>query len=84
MALLMADRIDHPSRSLFGDAVGDEDGGMGGGPTLDDAIVGAWEGLAAHVAVACPLCEDGTLRPGARSIGSTSGGACDRCGATLA
>src|SRR4051794_40200265 len=29
---------------------------QGGGPTLDDLIVGVWEGLTAHRTVACPAC----------------------------
>jgi len=37
-------------------------GGVGGESTLDDLLVGAWEGLVAQAAVACPLC-DGMLRP---------------------
>jgi hypothetical protein len=81
MALLMADRIERPSLSLFGERgeIGDD---VGGGPTLDDCIVGAWEGLTAQVAVACPLC-DGQLRP--RPGGDAGlGGCCDRCGTTLA
>jgi hypothetical protein len=28
----------------------------GGGPTLDDVLVGAWEGLTAHRTVDCPVC----------------------------
>jgi hypothetical protein len=28
----------------------------GGEPTLDDVLVGAWEGLTAHRAVDCPVC----------------------------
>ncbi|MFY9580046.1 MAG: hypothetical protein WAQ33_12045 [Gaiellaceae bacterium] len=72
MALLVADPIERP-RTLFGD--GEEDGGVvGGGHTLDEAIVGAWEGLVAHLAVACPLC-GGTMRP--------PSGRCEGCGTTL-
>ena len=32
-------------------------------PTLDDLIVGAWEGLSVREEVACPVC-DGELVPG--------------------
>jgi hypothetical protein len=56
------------------------DRGLDGGLTLDEAIVGAWEGLAALVAVACPLC-GGALRP--RSKGADAGGRCGDCGTTL-
>jgi hypothetical protein len=37
-------------------------GWPGGEPTLDDLIVGAWEGLTALTAVACPVC-GGTMEP---------------------
>jgi hypothetical protein len=90
MAVLMAERIERPP-SLFGpapaapapaagDVARERDGGLGGGPTLDDAIVGAWEGLAAQVVVACPLC-DGPLRPHASP--DAVGGRCGDCGTTL-
>jgi hypothetical protein len=63
------------------DAAGRQrDGGLSGGPTLDDAIVGAWEGLAARVVVACPLC-GGALRPHAAP--EAVGGRCGDCGTTL-
>jgi hypothetical protein len=83
VSLLMAERerIDPRMPTLFGAGDGIDakrDDGVGGGPTLDEAIVVAWEGLAAQVAVACPLCAEGTLRPRA------SGGCCDHCGAQLA
>jgi hypothetical protein len=29
---------------------------LGGEPTLDEHIIGVWEGLAAHHLIACPLC----------------------------
>jgi len=92
MAVLMAERIERPS-SLFGDemergpAAGDarrqrdRDDGLSGGPTLDDAIVGLWEGLAARATVACPLC-GGPLRPHA-AAGEAGGGRCADCGTTL-
>jgi hypothetical protein len=82
MALLMAERIDRPPLPLFGELAG-EHGDVSGGPTLDDAIVAAWEGLTAQVAVACPLCEDGMMRALPRRTDDCAG-ACDRCGATLA
>ncbi|WP_183344702.1 hypothetical protein [Conexibacter arvalis] len=67
-------------------AVVREHGGVGGEPTLDEMIVGAWEGLAAQAAVACPLCDDGTLRPLYADAGGSSppvAGRCDGCGTTL-
>lgn len=88
MALLTAERVERPS-SLFGPAVEDmvaggavTDGGrLGGGLTLDDAIVGAWEGLAAQAIIACPLC-NGTMRPEPETS-DAAGGRCEDCGTTL-
>ena len=91
MTVLLAERIERPM-SLFGPAEPEprppaahavtqqRDGGLGGRPTLDDAIVGAWEGLAARVVVACPLC-GGALRP--HLVPNAVGGRCGDCGTTL-
>lgn len=91
MAVLMAERIERPS-SLFGPAPDegsakgaatrrpDRDDGLSGRLTLDEALVGIWEGLAARAAVACPLCS-GVMRP--RGPGETAGGRCADCGTTL-
>jgi hypothetical protein len=90
MSVLVAERIERPL-SLFGaeperSAASAPTGerrrhdGVGGGRTLDEAIVGAWEGLAARAAVACPLC-GGALRP--RPAGDAPGGRCGDCGTTL-
>ncbi len=90
MAVLMAERIERPP-SLFGpapevrapsagDVVQERNGDLGGGLTLDDAIVGAWEGLAAQVVVACPLC-GGALRP--HPAPDAVSGRCGDCGTTL-
>ncbi len=90
MTVLVAERIERPA-SLFGPApeapapaaggvAREHDCGLGGGLTLDEAIVGAWEGLAALATVACPLC-GGALRP--RSAGDRAGGRCGDCGTTL-
>lgn len=94
MAVLMAERVDR-SLTLFGFAPEQRDvpaarGSLGGGLTLDDAIVGAWEGLAAQAVVACPLC-GGALRPAAQRAGAGGsragdpvvGGRCGDCGTTL-
>ena len=89
MTVLTAERIERPA-SLFGPAPGvagerapERDADLGGGLTLDDAIVGAWEGLAAQVAVPCPLC-GGSLRPRGSERDTSGGGRCDDCGTTLA
>jgi hypothetical protein len=91
MAALLAERIERPA-SLFGSgepgprtpatdaAAHERDGDPGGGLTLDDAIVGVWEGLAAQDVVACLLC-GGALRP--HEVPDAVGGRCDDCGASL-
>jgi len=90
-AVLLTERIERPA-SLFGSnepelrtsaasaAARERDGGLSGGLTLDDAFVGAWEGLVARVVVACPLC-GGALRPHAAP--DCVGGRCGDCGTTL-
>ena len=70
--------------TLF-DAVVDEDRGgepVGGEPTLDELIIGAWEGLAAHRAVTCPLC-DGALAPVYAAHARPVAGRCADCGTVL-
>jgi hypothetical protein len=50
--------------------------------TLDELIVGVWEDLSAHHAVACPLC----AAPMVSRYGSGPapvGGRCSSCGTTL-
>ena len=54
-----------------------------GGPTLEGVIVRAWEGLAAHRGVGCPLCGGHmTPRYGASGLAPV-GGRCTDCGTTL-
>lgn len=50
----------------------------GGGATLDELLVGAWEGLSVRRPVACPVCP-GTLHPRQ----GAAGGACGDCGTQL-
>jgi hypothetical protein len=50
--------------------------------TLDALVVGAWEGLAAHHPVACPVCS-GAMTPRYGSGPGPVGGRCGRCGSTL-
>ena len=49
------------------------------GPTLDDVVTHAWEGLGAGVPAACPVCH-GEIEPG---IGGALRGHCGSCGVTL-
>lgn len=55
----------------------------GGGPTLEGVIAGAWEGLAAHRGVGCPVC-GGRMAPryGASGV-APAGGRCRDCGSTI-
>ncbi len=54
----------------------------GGEATLDDVVVGAWEGLATARIVACLVC-GGEMSPGGRRGGELSG-ECGDCGSVLA
>ena len=67
------------------DAVADPvvpDDGLRGGPTLDDLVVGVWEGLHAHQPASCPICS-GTMTPRYGSGPRPVGGRCGDCGTTL-
>jgi ribosomal protein L37AE/L43A len=50
----------------------------GGETTLEEAVSSAWEGLTAHAAASCPVCDEGTMRPRAGG-----GATCDRCKSRL-
>ena len=56
--------------------------GLGGEPTLDQLIASVWEGLAAHAAVRCPVCE-GEMRPEYGAHALPLGGRCAQCESTL-
>jgi hypothetical protein len=53
--------------------------GLGGEPTLDDVLAGAWEGLAAHSVVACPVCGD-DMKPDYGAQALPVSGTCTGCG----
>ncbi len=55
---------------------------QGGGPTLDDLIVGVWEGLAAHRTVACLACGE-AMTPRYSAGPVPVGGRCRSCGTTI-
>jgi hypothetical protein len=55
----------------------------GGGLTLDDLLVGVWEGLSAHRTVACPAC-GGAMTPRYGAGPAPVGGRCGSCRTTLA
>ncbi len=54
----------------------------GRGPTLDDVLTGAWEGLLAERAAPCPVC-GGALVPRYGSGPGPVAGACRDCGSEL-
>ncbi len=55
----------------------------GGGPTLDDVLSGAWDGLAAAAtSVSCPVCH-GELVPRWSAGAGVVGGRCRDCGSSL-
>jgi len=59
-----------PAPSLFDD--------VGGEPTLNEVLSGAWEGLAAHQHVACPVC-GGDMSPEYGVHARPIGGRCQSC-----
>ena len=52
------------------------------GPTLDDLIVGAWDGLRAGAPAECPVCAT-TMAPRHSAGAGVVGGRCSGCGSTL-
>jgi DNA-directed RNA polymerase subunit RPC12/RpoP len=65
--------VSHP-QSLFEEP--------GGEPTLDELLVGVWEGLTAGSAVECPVC-GAQMGPAEAPGAESSAGRCPRCGSTL-
>jgi hypothetical protein len=53
------------------------------GPTFDEVIVGAWEGLSAHRTVTCPVCQGAAMQPRYGSGQGAVGGRCHDCGTVL-
>ncbi len=54
-----------------------------GEPTLDELLVDAWEGLAAHRAVECPVCGAAEMVPEYDAHPLPIRGRCEHCGSTL-
>ena len=55
---------------------------LGGEPTLDEHLIGVWEGLAVRHSVACPLC-GGEMAPLYGVHHRPVGGRCRDCETTL-
>jgi hypothetical protein len=51
--------------------------------TLDDLITGAWEGLAVHGAVTCPVCTSSMAARSPEQDAGTPAGTCLTCGSQL-
>jgi hypothetical protein len=76
-------RISAPAEPVGGDLHAHEPmAQQGGGPTLDDLVVGVWEGLAAHRTVACPACGE-AMTPRYSAGPAPVGGRCRSCGTTI-
>jgi hypothetical protein len=55
----------------------------GGEPTLDDLLVGAWEGLTAQRALDCPICEGEMVPLYNDAHARPTLGRCRSCGSEL-
>lgn len=51
-------------------------------PTLDELLIGAWEGLTAHRPVQCPACGEAEMVPEYGAHALPIGGNCPGCGAS--
>ncbi len=79
-ALVLEPRVTRGCAGAVGARAGSTD--VGGEPTLDALVSGVWEGLAAHTAVACPVCE-GQMEPVYGAHALPIGGRCQGCGTGL-
>jgi hypothetical protein len=78
------DRGEHAGRPTLFEAAGGE-------PTLDEVLVGVWEGLTAHRVIDCPVCGarmEPTFRTAESAAASATGpvvqgGHCASCDSTL-
>ena len=78
-----SERIPVPAVPVGGDQQAHESmAQQGGGPTLDDLVVGVWEGLAAHRTVACLACGE-AMTPRYSAGPAPVGGLCRSCGTTV-
>lgn len=82
-ALSLLDALERPS--ILGpdrEHDGHDELPAGGGPTLEDVISGAWEGLAATSTAPCPVCA-GTLVARYGAGAGPVAGRCRDCGSEL-
>jgi hypothetical protein len=77
-------RVSAPATPMGGDQIALEPEGLHrDGPTLDDLLVGVWEGLVAHRTVACPACGE-AMTPRYSAGPAPVGGRCTSCSTTIA
>ena len=77
-------QFDHPTIFRDGRFARDNDppAAPRGRMTLDEVLSAAWDGLAGHHSVTCPVCT-GPMAPRYGSGAKPVGGRCTRCGSTL-
>jgi hypothetical protein len=80
--LTLLDALERPS--ILGPAMDESEDELsaGGGPTLDDVITSAWEGLSATRTAPCPICS-GTLVARYGAGPGAVAGRCKDCGSEL-
>ena len=78
--LTLLDAIERPA--ILEHRERDDDVPGRGGPTLDDLVSGAWEGLLAAHTAPCPVCA-GTLAPRYGAGPGPVGARCTSCGSEL-
>jgi hypothetical protein len=81
---MSAAALDRPRarRSEVGESAPSLFDDLGGEPTLDELLSGAWEGLVAHQHAACPVCS-GDMTPEYGVHARPIGGRCGSCDAQL-
>lgn len=91
MSTLLLDRppaleegFEHDARRRLGGAPDAGQVDAHGRLTLDDLIVGVWEGLAVRATVQCPVCAGPMASGSHEHAADTLAGACMSCGARLA
>jgi DnaJ-class molecular chaperone len=76
--------FEHGTRRRLGGAPDTGQVDAHGRLTLDDLIVGVWEGLAVRATVQCPVCSGPMASSSHEHAYDTLAGACVSCGARLA
>jgi hypothetical protein len=80
----LTEGFEHGERCRLGGAPDTGQVDAHGGLTLDDLIVGVWEGLAVRATVQCPVCSGPMASSSHEHADDALAGACVSCGARLA